>query len=178
MASKNPVEEYLTEKTAGFGASLYGGAKGVAQDAFKPEHLGSSAMRGLIGTGMAAAGAGTVALGIHGGQKLYDAATKARDFRAMLQADPRIAQMHEENPQRVNQMFSTLRTFNPQFTRDPIVASSYVHKMVEDPMHAGGVAVEALNFRDKMKNPLTDNVTRVAFHSAEKSHGSDKKPKP
>jgi hypothetical protein len=162
--SRNPVEEYLTKKTAGFGQAF----GDTLKSGLNPSALGEHAAKGLVGAGMAAAGAGTVALGVHGAQKLYDAATKARDFRAMLGANANLAQRHAEDPRLVNQMFSTLRTFNPQFTRDPIVAAQYVSSMVEDPVHAGSMATEALNFREKLKNPLTENVTRAAFHRAEK----------
>lgn len=182
MASKNPVEGYLAEKTAsatpfwrdvagksipgantfvrGIKDGLTGAATAAAPGAAAfGERLG----RGVVGTGTAVASAGALALGVHGANKLYDVATKARDFRQMLNADPELAQLHAEHPQRVNQMFSTLRTFNPQFTRDPIVASHYVKQMASDPMHAGSMATEALNFRDKMNNPLADQVTRAAF---------------
>lgn len=159
--SKNPVEEYFSEKTAGFARNF----SSEVGNALRPGNLGTAAGRGVVNAGFAAAGAGAVAAGALGAQKLYDAATKARDFRAMLEADPRLAQMHAEDPRRVNQMFSTLRTFNPSFTRDPIVASHYVHQMTEDPVHAGAMATEALNFREKAQNPLAGQVTKAVFHA-------------
>lgn len=161
--SKNPVEEYLSEKTAGFGRNF---ANEVV-NAVRPGNLGQLAGRGLVNAGAAAAGAGAVALGTHGAQVLYDAATKARDFRSMLEQNPDLAQKQQEEPKLVNQMFSTLRTFNPAFTRDPVVAGSYVRQMVENPMHAGGIAVEALQYRDKTKNQLGDQVTRAVFKRGE-----------
>jgi hypothetical protein len=170
MSQKNPIEEYFAEKTAGlFWQGIGEGARqGFGTPGRRGFELGKRMISGAGGAAAAAAGAGAVAGGVFGAQKLYDAATKARDFRAMLAADPRVAHMHQEDPRRVNQMFSTLRTMNPAFTRDPVVASSYVHKMVEDPSLAGGVAVDALQFRDKTKSPLADQVTRAAFHRAEK----------
>ncbi len=162
--SKNPVEEYFEEKTAGFGRSFMN----EVGNAVRPGNLGAAAGRGVVNAGFAAAGAGAVAGAAVGAQKLYDAATKARDFRAMLEADPRLAQMHQEDPRRVNQMFSTLRTFNPGFTRDPIVASHYVLQMAESPGIAGSVAVGTLDYRDKAKNPLVDKVVGSALHRVDK----------
>lgn len=165
--SKNPVEEYFQEKTAvSFGAGLQAGLRGNHVSAGQ---LGQRMGQGLVNTGIGAVGAGAVAGAAFGAQKIYDAATKARDFRSMLEADPRLAQLHQEDPRRVNQMFSTLRTFNPSFTRDPIVASHYVLQMASDPVHAGSIATDVpLNSRDKMKNPLADRVVGAAFHRAEK----------
>jgi hypothetical protein len=171
---KNPVEAYLTEKTAslfgGIGRSIganvgaFGGGAGQALAThFNPGTMGQNAVKGIIGAGTAALGAGAVAGGIYGANHLYNAATKAHDFRQMLAADQQLAALHAENPRLVNQMFSTLRTFNPSFTRDPVVASQYVRHMSEDPATAGGVAVEALQSRDKMKNPLIDHVSRAMF---------------
>lgn len=158
--SKNPVDEYLSEKVAvSFGTGFSAGVQG----ALRPGQLGNRAAKGLVGVGGAAVGAGAVAGATYGAQKLYDAATKARDFRSMLETNPDLAQKHQEDPRIVNQMFSTLRTFNPAFTRDPVVSGSYIRKMVEDPMHAGGVATEALQFRDKTRNQLGEQVTRRVF---------------
>lgn len=170
--SKNPIEAYLGEKTAaqtslpfgGFGHS-FGNAM---RQGLNPSRLGESAANAVLGAGGAALAAGAVAGGVRGVQALYDVATEARDFRAMLENDPDLKRKHEEEPKLVNRMFTTLRTFNPAFTRDPVVAGSYVRQMVEDPMHAGTMATEALNFRDKTRNQLGDRVTQAAFQRAHK----------
>jgi hypothetical protein len=160
----NPVAEYLKEKKAGgaadFGRGIASGAKGYltggrGMTGFA-ENLGHAGAKGSIGVGgvLAAAGVGA------GISKLYDAATKARDFRAMLEENPDLAAKHQENPKLVNRMFTTLRTFNPAFSRDPVVAASYIREMVGEPVHAGGKVVDALNFRDKMGPSLADRVSR------------------
>lgn len=162
---KNPVETYLNEKTAvSFGTGLSAGLRG----SLRPGAVGYRIGRGAVNVGLAATGAGAVAGATYGVQKLYDAATKARDFRSMLDANPDLAQKHEEDPRVFNQMFSTLRTFNPAFTRDPIVAGAYIRRMVDDPMAAGAHAVEALQYRDKVRNTLGEQVSRTVFHRAEK----------
>jgi hypothetical protein len=150
---KNPFEEYLTEKTA-----ISAGLKGRVM----VERFGRNVAQGLsggrggigmdIGKAIRGAGlAGGVTLAGLAAQKVVDAMTKATDFKEMLAYDPELASMHEENPQVVNQMFSTLRTMNPAFTKGPVVASDYVKRMVSDPEHAAGQATEALQHRDQMR---------------------------
>jgi hypothetical protein len=169
-SEKNPVEDYLEKKSDFFGPAARGvlrGAKDALQGGVRApfsgsrmgEELGGTIMHGAIGV----AGAGAASLAALGVHKLYDAATKTRDFKSMLEYAPDIAEMHAENPQQVNQMFSTLRTFNPDFTRDPVVASNYVRRMVNEPVGAGGIATEALQSRDKMKHPYSDTVLRAAI---------------
>lgn len=169
-SEKNPVADYF-EKKASFGSELMSGAR----EAFKPNEMGSGLAHGAIGVGAT----GAAALGALAVHKLYDAATKTRDFKSMLEYAPDVAEMHAENPQHVNQMFSTLRMFNPDFTRDPVVASSYVRRMITEPMGAGGIATEALQSRDKMKHPYSDAVMRAAIGAggAKRGGGDKKKPK-
>jgi hypothetical protein len=170
MASeKNPVEDYLTQKKAGiYGDVVNGVREGVRHAVTGGRLRPATSMAGGIGRmggkGLAATGGtAAVALAALGVHKLYDAATKTRDFNSMLEYAPDVAEMHAENPQHVNQMFSTLRMFNPDFTKDPVVSSSYVRRMMSDPMSAGGIATEALGHRDKMHNPLADKVLNAAF---------------
>lgn len=95
------------------------------------------------GLGATAATAAVTGMGF-AAQKIYDAMTKRMDFNAMLEHNPDLADHHGTNPKMFNQMFSTLRTMNPSFSKDPIVAGTYMRRMMESPMHAGGIAVEAL----------------------------------
>ena len=168
MASEtNPLEAYLREKTANFMGSMRGVGRGAmgsmrgvgrgAMEALNGEGgkglahtIGGGVAKGALGVagGLAVAGAGMAA------QKAYDAVTKTRDFRAMLDANPDLAAKHQESPRLFNQMFSTLRTMNPSFSREPIVAGAYMRQMVGDEEHAGATAVEALEHRDKMRSPL------------------------
>jgi hypothetical protein len=184
VASKNAVEEYL-EKRAGFLGGLGEGAREVftgigpsalyeARGASPIDAMGAMrgagrmAGKGLAGSAATVAGAGIASLGVLAVQKAYDAATKARDFKSMLEYAPDVLQMHQENPKQVSQMFSTLRVFNPDFTRDPVVASSYVRRMVSEPGGAGGIANEALQSRDKMRHPLADKMVGSALGGGKK----------
>lgn len=155
MASENPIEAYLKVKvSASFLQGLQAGS-GFGN----PGRMGKAVGRGAAG----AAGALAVAGGAMAAQGIYNAATKSRDFRAMLEENPDLAQRQQENPKLFNRMFTTLRTFNPDFSRDPIVAGSYIRQMVEEPVHAGGKVVETLSFRDKMGPSLGDRVSRAAL---------------
>lgn len=153
MASeKNPLEAYLTEKQAGFGAGMREGLRGaLGGDA---EGFGKSVGKNVGRGAMGVTGALAVAGATAGVQRLYDAATKARDFRAMLDADQDLAARQAEDPKRFNMLFSTIRTMNPAFSRDPIVAGALMNQMLENPSSAPGVAMNILPMRDKMRSPF------------------------
>lgn len=168
MASeKNPIGEYLKEKKAvSFLQGMRAGAMGQG-----PGRLGTEVGRSLVTGGLYAAGAaGVGALGA-GASKLYDAVTKSHDFKSMLEYNPDLVEAHQRDPKMFNQMFSTLRTLNPQFSKDPLVAGTYMREMSSDPMHAGGKAVEALQHSDKQRPTFGSSVTQAAL----KGFGGGKK---
>lgn len=155
VSEKNPLFAYLGEKQAGrFGDFSQGLGR-----SFTAGNLGERAGNAAMATVGAAGVAGATA----GAKALYGAVTKARDFRSMLAENPDVAAKHEEDPRVVNRMFSTLRTFNPAFTQDPIVAGTYMRHMLENPQTAGTHAVEALGHRDKTKSPLGDMALRASM---------------
>lgn len=158
-SEKNPVEQYLLEKTAGPGMQAFGASLRGHMD---PAALGSRAADGVAHAAMGAVGGAALAGAAFAGHAVYDAATKARDFKSMLEANPDLAAEHAENPAPFNQMFSTLRTFNPAFSKDPIVAGTYMRQMVADPVNAGGKVLDAIQYRDKVKSPYGDMVMRGA----------------
>jgi len=124
----NPLDEYLAmKKEAGFMDLLGAGArKGVAS-------LGEKAVvgGGLAGMGMLAAG-GAVVVG-----KIRESIGKKNDFKQMMQIDPELKGIQSERPAFFNQAYSSLRRMNPQFGSDPIVAGSYMRKMMANPDAAG-----------------------------------------
>jgi len=142
-AVKNPIDAYLSEKNAGFFDSVGKGFKQEAQN-FGTAGLGSELFRRGVGSALAVGGALATTTAAAGASKLYNAATKSRDFKKMLDHNPDLAESHKENPKQFNQMFSTLRMFNPAFSRDPIVAGTYMRQMTQNPLTAGSLAVEAL----------------------------------
>jgi hypothetical protein len=135
------------EKTASFGTAAKGfGGKvlGVAENG-AAAGLGATLVTGI---GLAAA-------------KTWDAITKHQDFNSMIGSDLNqdVKAHYQADPTRVNQMFTTLRTMNPQFSKDPLVAGSYLRRMLDAPHAAGGVATEALTHRDAFPSHGMDAFT-------------------
>lgn len=147
----NPAEDFLKEKKA-FGLGALTGAAKATGRAMSP------AAR-AFGTA-AATGAGAAAfMGLAGGaHKLYAAATKTRDFRAMLEANPDLHQHQKADPAGFNRMYSSLRTLAPEFAAEPMVAGYYMRQGMEGLMEGrGGVAVQAMNAKRPMQTgPMTD----------------------
>lgn len=135
--AKNPVEEFLeTKKTAAPG--VFGKAMKALPGSFAGAAVGATAAGavGLIGAGLGAA--------VHG---ILDAATKGRDFRAMMQANEDLQEHHAQDPRKFNLMFNTLRNVNPEYSKDPLIAGSFMRRMIESPSGIGGLAGEALKQR-------------------------------
>ena len=121
----DPVEAFLSE---------FGTTKEAA-------HPMAQRFGDALTTGAAAAGAATLVAGAGMAvSKAYDALTKGRDFRVMLQHNPDLQEHLDRNPERFNQMYTTLRAMNPAFGKDPLVAGTYMRQMTESPMNAGGIA--------------------------------------
>lgn len=85
---------------------------------------------GAMGAGAAAVGgavAGGIAFSLAG--DMYDSLkrgiTKGRNYRAMMQENPDLADLPAKNVQR---SFATLHRFNPEFSSDPTVAGSFVRR--------------------------------------------------
>lgn len=134
----NPFDEFVQEflpageKVAfGFGEAARGMAHGVAGG------VGAAGAAAIVGVAGIAAG------------KVYQAATKSRDFRGMLAYNQDLQEHHDRDPRVFNQMFSSLRSMNPEYSGDPIVAGSYMRRMLESPHTAGGILTESLSTRDK-----------------------------
>jgi hypothetical protein len=165
MAS-NPLSEYLSVKTAaGPGDFMQGLSKKMNM-----RNAGGALGGALMGAGAA----GAIGVAGFAAQKLVDAATKAHDFRQMLAFDANLAAKHEEDPRLVNQMFSTLRTFNPSFTKDPAVASSLVARMVDTPGGVSGMMGEVLPLRDKMRGQVGPVIMQGALGGVKGGGGGGK----
>ena len=144
----NPVEEFLQIKQAGKGGGIMR-ALGKAREAIGgsiAEATGHPLSKAL-GWGLAtSAGIGLgYGVGGIGAEKLYDAATKSRDFKQMMEANPHLQAYQKEDPAGFGRMFSALRRMNPEFSREPLVAGAYMHEAMETPPEERGmVAVKAL----------------------------------
>lgn len=101
--------------------------------------------------GYAAATAGVTAAGAYGMQAVqsaYHAITKKRDFQSMLEENPDLKD--HPNPKLVLQGFTSLRTFAPKFSQDPLVAGSYVRRIAENPVGMSGIVNEAMGAHGAM----------------------------
>jgi hypothetical protein len=119
-----------------------------------PEAAAGAASSAAVGLGLAAGGVAA--------SKIYDAITKRRDFRAMMEANGDLHEEYAKDPKLFNQMFSTLRTFQPAFTKDPLVAGTYMRQMTGSPLTAGGVAVQALGQGKDIKHPMRETYFGAA----------------
>jgi hypothetical protein len=145
----NPVEEFLQIKHAagppGAIMSAIKRVKGAVRGGV--EQVAGLPLTQAAGWGLGIAGggaAGYAAFGV-GAEKLYDAATKKRDFNRMMEANPHLKPYQSEDPEGFNRMFSALRSMNPDFSSEPLVAGSYMHEAMETPPEERGmVAVKAL----------------------------------
>lgn len=158
-----PLDEFLGEKRAATQLSFPFLNRGVVDavrrhGAEMPEMFGKA----LAGAGANAMVGGAVLGGSFAAKKLYDAATKGRDFRAMMEYNPDLASEHERDPKNFNQLFSSLRTVNPAFSKDPIIAGTYMRRMVGSPA-AGGVLTDAVAMRDKVPPSFGDAIQRHAL---------------
>ncbi|HEU4534224.1 MAG TPA: hypothetical protein VFS00_08900, partial [Polyangiaceae bacterium] len=165
----NPIEKFLARepdaepKEAGWGGFAARNAAGAlgAGAASLGGSIGESVIKGIGGS----IAAGTVAGVGMAATRMYQAATKARDFRAMLEHNPDLVDSHRQDEKRFNQLYSSLRTMNPHFAADPIVAGVFMRRMVDSPMGAAGVLTEALGQRDRLPSALgraTDEGVSVA----------------
>lgn len=128
----NPVEEFLEEVGEEKQAFL-GAMKGFGQ-----------AMQSGMQSGLGmAAGTAVLAGGAVAASKLYDAATKKRDFNKMMEYNPHLQEAHAQDPKMFNQMYTSLRGMNPSFAKDPLVAGRYMSRMIDEPLAAGGVLAES-----------------------------------
>jgi len=161
--AKNPVEVFLQEKKA-FNLGQFGPtAKSYGKQ-----------VGGALATGAATGIGGAAFAGLTlGAAKLYDAATKTRDFNNMLEANPDLQHQHQADPVGFNRMFSALRTMAPHFTKEPLVAGTYMRNAMErDPGQQGGVAVQAL--RDSGPGQRPGPLTEAALGGFSKGVGMNR----
>lgn len=134
----NPAEEFLREKRA----FSFGGAAKGALGAGK-NFAGIAGTAAAMGMGAAAFAGTTAAAG-----RLYSAATKSRDFRGMLEANPDLKTHLKEDPAGFNRLYSSLRTLAPEFAKEPLVAGHYMRQGMEGPIEGrGGIALNAVQQR-------------------------------
>lgn len=142
----NPLDEYLElrqEKTAGPGGTFL---REMAQGANPASAFGGAEVGKLLTQTAVVGGVGAL---IGAARKAYSAATKTRDYKMMLEVNPDLSEAQAGDPKMFNQLYSSLRSLNPTFASDPVVAGSYMRKMTEFPHNAGPILVETLGYAPK-----------------------------
>lgn len=162
----NPAEEYLQTKKAfslsGLGAKAkpYAGRVGEA-----------------VGMGVATGAGGAAFAGLAlAANKLYDAATKTRDFNSMLEANPDLHEVHQADPVGFNRMFTSFRTMAPEITREPVTAGAYMRKAMVgvDPESAAFMPLEAAE-RGARSQPRPGPMTEAALGGFGRGMGLERK---
>jgi len=142
----NPVEEYFElRKEAGFLSGLWKGVSGGAGATAveRGAQLGGDLRQGAMQTAMTVG----AALAIPAAQKVVGALRKRHDYNKMMDHDPSLHDLKEQDPKFFNQSFTSLRRANPSFGSDPMISSSYMHKMVGNREGAGLAVAEAMQQR-------------------------------
>jgi len=133
------------------------------------EQAGNAAMAGVG----AAAFAGLV--GAAG--KLYDAATKTRDFQSMLEANPDLHEHLQSDPAGFNRMFTSLRRFSPEFTKEPVVAGTLMRQAMNGAIEErGNVSIGAQRNRQPPKQGPMTEAALGGFMKGFGGGGEGKKP--
>jgi hypothetical protein len=93
---------------------------------------------GEIGRGAATAAGGMALAGVGAAaKKIHDAMAKRQEFKQMMQLDPELHQAHAQDPEFFNAVYTSLRSVNPTFGRDPIVSGAYMRQLMDDKNKAG-----------------------------------------
>lgn len=113
------------------------------------------------GVGTAVAAGALTAAGMAAAH-IYDAATKTRDFRAML-ASPFNEDLHElyrNDPKKFTAGFTSFRNVSPDLSKDPMTAGHYLRRMMtyadRDPGMAAGPILESMQFAGKHPSALSE----------------------
>lgn len=131
------------------------------------KQLGSAAGQ-AIGS---AAVTGTMALAGVAAARLYDAATKSRDYRAMLSHNSDLHEFAKENPNKANSLYTSLRQINPDFSKDPFVAGHFMRQMANDPGREGGYLLMAAQERGRFEEPVLDSYLKGGVEGAKPRSG-------
>jgi hypothetical protein len=134
-AIPSAVADVAMELKSGFGGQFVDALKGA----------GALALAGAALGGMTQAA-----------QALHAAATKSHDYNQMMGMHPDLKE--HPNQTLVANAFTTLRRFSPAFSKDPLVAGSYVKRIVMNPDAAGGLINESLGASSKIESVMAQQA--------------------
>jgi len=172
----SPLDEYMElRKEAATQMLLPGFRRGAGtlmrefgHSAVSPQAVGEMGRAFGIGA-VGAAGAAMFGGAVSGVRKLMGAASAKRDFRDMMDTHPDLHDVQQENPRFFNQAYKSLRRMNPTYAKDPMIAGSYMKKMMASPDTAGLTLAQSfrqpqehgqqpLGLRVGKDSPVTFNV--------------------
>lgn len=162
----NPLETYFQEKAAAPGQGMLPGMSQWASGQGGSKLLGTAKNVGQNALVAGAAGAGAAGIGM-AASKIYDAITKTRDFRAMLENNADLQDHYGKNPKYFNLAYSSLRSTSPAFGKDPIVAGHYMRRIMENQDEAGGILMQAMKDSPRAEgHPMVESFGRGALEGA------------
>ncbi len=154
----NPLDDYLEMKKQaiqlplpGFRGTVGGAIRRFGRTVINEESRDTAAKAfgaGALGAAGAAAFGGLQAAG----KKILGAGRKRQDFSEMMEAHPDLQDVQQENPRFFNQAYSSLRRMNPTYAKDPMIAGSYMKKMMASPDTAGLTLAQSF----KQPAPVTE----------------------
>jgi len=150
----NPIDDALMAKEAFFGGLMQsiknqfsrGGGEALGG------HLMGGAQMALGGAAIAGIGAAA--------SKIHDSITKKRDFKEMMSLNEDLQSEQQGQEKFFNAAYSSLRRMNPAFGKDPIVAGSYMRKMMANPDAAG------LTLAQSVKAPMLPGAYQLSGKAA------------
>ena len=150
-----PLDDYLLEKQAkGPGKTRFGRVAGDAAIHF-----------GVAAAMMAAPAAVS---------KIMHAVNKRRNYSEMLEQNPGLGELREQDTQTFNNFYNSFHRLNPEFATNPTVSGAYMSKMMSSPEAAGQILVESLKSRPQNTMPTFGDAWRsgAGAGSKELSRGS------
>lgn len=143
----NPLDEYAMRKESGFWGDFTAG-KGI----------GGDVRTAVIGTGVAAATAGIVPAV----KRIMGAITKRHDFNMMLEHNPDLRDAQRQNPKLFNQAYTSLRSMNPQFAADPLVAGGLMSRIMVEPTAAHQILRDSYMANRPSASPMQQAMVGAA----------------
>lgn len=112
----------------------------MSKEAFGWGNLAGEAGHAAAG----ALGAAAVSGAIAGARKLFAAGEKRREFTAMMDTNPDLVEAQRSNPKFFNASYNSVRSLNPSYGSDPIVAGSLMRRMMQSPESAGTILMSTM----------------------------------
>lgn len=143
------LDNYLMEKQA----ISWGGVGQGLKNAFKPGSVARDvAAHAAIATTITAVPVAAT--------KIYNAITKQHSFNQMMEQNPDLHDIRAMEPKRFNNFYSSLHNMNPQHAQDPIVAGSYMRKMLAEPSNAGFAVSEGMRSTTEPRESFQEALHR------------------